>query len=115
MRTHRITNTKYLELARKVVQRQSSGTTSREPELPQKIIGDRGVKRIYFEDEYEVGFQDSDRRFWHFDKTEKTLTELIPGRPDSDESIPQEVWEAFGQLLGLLISRKQSHSEFENQ
>ena len=65
----------------------------------------RDVKHIYFEDDHEVCFKDVEDRFWYFDRDKKRLTELVPGKPDSEESIPTEVWESFGRLIGHMILR----------
>lgn len=80
-----------------------------------RIIDHRKVMHIYFEDKVEIVFKDDGERYWHHGFQDKETTELIPGRPDSEGTIPREVWENFGHLLGLLILRKQRHGEHEDR
>jgi hypothetical protein len=72
-----------------------------------RLLAGRSVKEVYFQDAYEAWFQDIDGRFWHLDFATNTTTELKPKVADVEESIPPEVWNAFGTLLGILLLRKE--------
>jgi len=63
---------------------------------------------IYYEDEGERWIKTIDGRFWFEDKPTGVRTELIPGNPPEDTPLPAECFEAFGKLLGYIIT-KRSH------
>lgn len=71
------------------------------------MIAGRNMKQLYFEDAHEVWFQDAEERFYHFDHATNTLTELRTRDTDAAEPVAEEVWSAFGTLLGILVLRKE--------
>lgn len=73
-----------------------------------RVVASRKVKQVYLEDGNEVWFQDDAERFWIYEIADQRLTELIPKEGDGSESIPTEVWQLVGELLGLLLIRRES-------
>jgi hypothetical protein len=83
-------------------------TPEKEPSKPTEPLSIGGLiaKHIYYTDPLETCFKDQDGRFWHFNLAEEKLCELIPRQNQGQEDIPAQVWEWFGELLGIIVLRK---------
>jgi hypothetical protein len=81
------------------------------PSHPNRIvIGGRDAKQVFFENTVDACFRDTTDRFWHFNFAKSELAELIPKECDPETPIPQEIWEVYGTLIGLMILKRQKQT-----
>lgn len=67
---------------------------------------DKTPELTFYEDQGERWYQDANGRFWYVDRMTGKRTELVPSNRPEGEPLPRAFFEAFGSLLGIVISRR---------